>query len=145
MSYLAPKLDKRVQFLKGVDTPNSSGGFDRSYETLLTCWGAVKNESRFIQAIRNEAIETAYSVELKVRKSSVDRLGIAFTSAFSGGFDSIPDINPVKEDMFCIIEAGASYKGRLFRVAGARLDEINHEYVVIRLQEIEEHGTGGNI
>ena len=144
MTYMAPKLKARIQILQGVDTPNSSGGFDRSYTELTSCWGDVKNISKFIQAIRNEQVDDNYSLEVKVRKSSVDRLGIAYSSGYSSGFDSIPDINPMKSDMFCFIEAGAAYKGRLFRIVGSNLDEKNSEYVIIRLREVEEHGTGGN-
>lgn len=144
MSYMAPALKHKIQILQGVDTPNSSGGFDRSYTELLSCWADVKNVSKFIQAIRNEQVDDRYSLEVKVRKASVDQLGVAFSSAFSIAFDSIPDINPLKSDMFCFIEAGQSYKGRLFRIVGSNLDEKNSEYIIMRLREVEEHGTGGN-
>ncbi len=96
-----------------------------------------------MQAIRQESIDDTYTVEIKVRKSSVDRLGTEFSTAFSEAFDSIPDINPIKSEYFCFIEAGNSYKGRLFKVMGTRLDERNNEYVIVRLKEEEEHGTGG--
>jgi hypothetical protein len=144
MTYMAPKLKNRVQFQQGVDTPNNNGGFDRSYTELTSCWAEVKNVSKYIEAVRNEQIKDEYTLEIVVRKSSVDRLGTAFSSAFSGAFNSIPDINPIKSDWYCFIEAGESYKGRLFRVAGTKLDERNSEYLVIRLREVEEHGTGGN-
>jgi hypothetical protein len=141
---MAPKLKDRVQFLQGVDTPNSSGGFDRSYTELTSCWADVKNVSKYIQAVRNEQTTDVWTLEIKVRKASVDQLGIAYSSGFSNGYDSIPDINPIKSDMYCFIEAGKNYKGRLFRVEGTNLDEKNSEYVLIRLREVEEHGTGGN-
>lgn len=143
MSYMAPKLNHRVQFKQGVYTPNDNGGMDRGYTTLTSCWAEIKNVSKFIEAVRNESITDVYTLEIKVRKSSVDRLGVAFSKAFSSAFNSIPDINPIKADFFCLIESGASYKGRLFKVTGTKLDEKNNEYLLIRLKEVEEHGTGG--
>jgi len=143
VTYIAPKLKYRAHFQKGVYTPNDEGGLDISYTDLKVCWCGIKNVSTYIQAVRNESITDVWTMEILVRKSSVERLGVGFSAGFSIGVDSIPDINPVKADMFCFIEAGTPYKGRLFKVVGSQLDEENKEYLKVRLKEIEEHGTGG--
>lgn len=140
--YLAPKLKYRAQIKKGINTPNDFGGFDRSYETIMTLWLNIKELSDFIEAIRGESITERWTHEFMVRKASVDRLGTEFSSAYDGSFDSIPDINSIKRDFFIFVEAGAAYRGRLFRVIGTKLDEKNYEYIKIRAELIEEQGTG---
>lgn len=145
MSYMAPKLKYRAQILKGVnstDDENIFGGFSRDYEVLTTLWCAIKEPSNFIEAIRGQQIAGQWTHEFTVRKSSVDTLGTAFSSAFAESCDSIADINSLKSDWFIFIEAGASYKGRRFRIRGTRLDEKNSEFLKLRVEEIEESGTG---
>lgn len=143
MTYMTPVLKYKVHFKKGEYTPNDDGGLDISYTTLKTCWAGIKNVSKFVEAIRNESITDVWTIEIIVRKSSVERLGVGFSTGFSSGFDSIPDINPIKANMFCLIEAGAAYRGRLFKVVSTQLDEDKKEYLKVRLKEVEEHGTGG--
>lgn len=146
MSWLAPELDKRIQIVKPVQSPNSiSGGFNRSYETLLTIWGGLKpleyvrSSTQYIRGVQttNDITHT-----VKIRKCGVSSLGKAFSSAFSTGFDSIPDINSLKSDFFLFVQQRSTVKGRIFRVHNISNVREEGEYYSLQVEEIEEKGTG---
>ena len=148
MSFLAPKLNHRIEIQKAVfdkDTPNLSGGFDRDYETLTTIWAGIKEVrifSDYAAIIRGEATGSEESHEFIVRMSAVENLGAAFTKGYSEGFDSIADLNPLKSDYFIFLKVGSSVKGRRFQILRLRRDEVHREFLLFRCTEIEEVGTG---
>ena len=135
--------------MKPVQTPNSSGGFTRSYETLVTVWAEASRTRRdfetYVRAIRGVTNDTQFeSHEFTVRYSSVKHLGTQFSSAFSEAFETISDINSVKSDYFLFLERGSAgtAKGKLFKVEKFRLDEQRQELMTMRAQEVEEQGVG---
>ena len=144
--WLAPRLDKRIQILKPIQDPNStSGGFDRSYETLLTVWGELKPLAYIrssAEYIRGVQITENVTHSIVVRRVAVQNLGRSFSSGFSIGFESIPDLNILKSDMFMLVQQGSTVKGRLFRVRN--ITDVKEEgmYLNIMAEEIEEKGTG---
>ena len=148
MSFLAPDLKHRIEIQKTVfddDTPNLSGGFDRSYKTLTTVWAGIKGVklfSDFAAVIRGESLSDQDTHEFKVRFSSVEKLGSEFDASFSADFDSIPDLNPLKSDYFIFLRAGSSVKGRRFKIVRLRRDENHREFLLFRCREVEEVGTG---
>jgi hypothetical protein len=168
MSFLAKDLKHRIQIQRAVDTPiDDFGGLERSYETLLTIWAGIKQESDFrtsyVAAIRGQKIDEVESHEFTVRRSAVlgsigramadgfdssfdskevGGLGRTFNSAFDSGFDSIQDLMPLKSDYFIFLNTNTTVKGRLFRISRLKMDEANKEYFKIKAIEIEEHGTG---
>ena len=147
MSWLAPKLKHRIQIRKAVFPENdTTGGFDRSYETLLTIWAGIRETSdygRYISSIRGETVDDKLVThEFIVRYIAVKNLGKAFNSGFASGFDSIEDLNPLKSDHFIFLQNGSAVKGRLFRIVEMKRDDDRKEWFKIRCKEIEEQGTG---
>ena len=147
MAWLTPKLKYRIQIRKGVQTPNdTTGGLDRSYETLTTIWAGIRETSdygRYISSIRGETVDDkTITHEFIVRYVAVKNLGKAFGSGFASGFDSIEDLNPLKSDHFIFLQNGSTVKGRLFEIIETKRDDDRKEWLKIRCKEIEEQGTG---
>ena len=143
---LAYKLKHRIQIQRAIQTPNNSGGYDRTYETLLTVWAGLNeltNLTSYAKYIRGEAItDKTPTHEFKVRKVAVQNLGQETTKAFSTAFDSIEDLMPLKSDYFIFLQQGSTVKGRLFQIIDLSRDENYNEYIKFRAMEIEEKGTG---
>ena len=147
MSWQVPKLKHRIQIRKTTQAPNEdTGGFDRGYETLLTVWAGMKEASsytKYVSYIRGgKTDEKLVTHDFFVRYVAVKNLGKAFTSAFSSGFDSIEDLNPLKSDYFIFLQNSSTVKGRLFQIVDAMRDDDRKEWFKFRTKEIEEHGTG---
>lgn len=145
MSWLAPKLRTRVDICKSVQTPNSTGGFDKTYTTLTTIWAGIK-ESNFVNLffsnpVRGEQVDDVETHEFTIRLSSMQNIGKAYASAFADGFDAMGDINPIKSEYFMKVKSG-TYKGRVFKVMRVRRDDNYKAFIKIRAKEIEEYGTG---
>jgi len=145
MTWLIPQLKERVQIGKPVQTANDNGGFDFSFDVLLTIWMGLK-PSRFAgrgpEYIRGEQINENITHEFICRKSAVESLGRDFAKGFSEGFDSIEDLAPLKSDYFLFLQRGSAVKGRLFRIHGVTDNKEQREYLKIGAEEIEERGTG---
>ena len=144
---LSTLLRHRIDIQKGIDTPNSDGGLDRSYETLATLWAGLRETGAnigdvFISVIRGEQVASSITHEFTVRKSSVEGLGKEFTTAYDIAFKKMADMNPVKSEYFVFMRKTTAYKGRLFRIKTLRMDDNHQEWIKIRCSEIEEHGTG---
>lgn len=143
MSFYAKDLKYRGQIKKAINTPVSgSAKLSRTYETITTIWIGLKSIN-YAEFIRSQEIGDILTHEMLMRKASVELLGIGMTPGFDSGFNSIADINMLKSDYFIFIEGATANRGRLFRIKGLQLDENNREYVKIKVQEIEEKGTGG--
>ena len=114
-----------------------------TYKYLKTIWCsnlAKQSFTDFISAVRGQQDYDRVTHELWFRWESVKQLGTAFSSGFSNGFDSMGDINNLKND-YCIFIKHNNV-GRRFRIVETRLDEVNHEFVRARCRELEEVGTG---
>lgn len=145
MTWLAPQLDKRIEIRQPIQTPNDEAGMDRSYLTLTTIWAGIKPVSMSAaQAayIRGEQISEVETHEFIVRRSAVSSLGRDFSTAFSDDFDSIEDLSPLKSNWFIFLRKGSTTRGRLFKIHRVLDKNERGEYLVIRVEEIEEHGTG---
>ncbi len=140
---LAYKLKDRIQIRRGIQTPNDSGGYDLSYETLATVWAEIKSLGAQNKYIRRVALtDKIASHEIIVRWIAVQNFGKEYSKAFSTGFDSIGDMMPLKSDYFIFLQRGSTIKGRLFKVMELDRDEKNLEYLIMRVMEQEEQGTG---
>ena len=146
MTFLAPKLRERIEIREAVQTPNdTTGGMDRSYNTITTIWAGIKPVSMSVaQAayIRGEQVEEVETHIFTVRRTAVSSLGRDFSKAFAGDFDSIEDLSPVKTNWFIFLRKGSANKGRLFKIHRVMDKEERREYLLIMAEEIEEHGTG---
>ena len=141
--WMAPKLNRRVQILKSVQTENAiTGNLDISYQKLSTVWAEIKPVSAYIRAIRGEQTQQGETHKFIVRRSAIINLGISYDFGFSGGFKNMADLNQIKSDMFLFLQQESTVKGILFRVVGIERDDTHKEFLNIVAQEIEEHGTG---
>lgn len=142
MAWLANRLRERVQIRQPVQTENATtGGFDRSYTTLLTIWAELIpiKESAYR---RQEQIKFEETHELTCRRVAVETLGFSYSKGFSTGFDSIYDFAVLKSSFYVFVQRGSTVKGRLFRIRDVKDVKERREYLEIRLEEIEEAGTG---
>jgi hypothetical protein len=146
MTWLAPKLDKRIQIQQPTQTAASSGALEVTYTTIKTIWAQLKPVNRFnayTAIIRgqntNEGTETHV---ITVRSSALIGLNREWSRAFSSAFDNLDDISQIKSNYFIFLNHGSSVKGRRFVIKGIQLDEENEEYVKIYVEQMEEAGTG---
>jgi len=143
MTYLANKLRKRIEIRQAVQTPNDEGGYDRSYETLLTIWGGVEpiKANSYIRGSNSE--EETSTHKFIFRRIALATLGTAMGSGFGEGFDTIVDLNLLKSEFFLFMKKG-SVKGKLFRINDIKNEEERDEFLTVFAEEIEEYGTGYN-
>lgn len=150
MSFLAAKLRNRIKICDATQTPDSTDGtIDISYNVLLECWAELKTIGAYVRAMRGVAAGSlgesgryGYATHVfKIRKNSA-QLGYAFSSGFSTAFDTIVDLNPVKNTMFIFLMKDDNAKGRRFRVQAIRHDERFGEFLMIECEEEFEEGTG---
>lgn len=146
MTWLAPKLNKRIQIQQPSQTAASSGALEMTFTTLKTIWAEVKPVSRytaFAAMVRgqntNEGQETHI---ITVRTGAIIGLNRETSKAFSSAFDNIDDIYQLKSNYFIFLNDGSSTKGRRFAIKGMQLDEANGEFIKIFAEEMEEVGTG---
>ena len=144
MTRLVHELRKQVQVVKPIQTPNVSGSFTRSYETLLTVWMGMKalSHATYIRGVQADIEAGKFTHEFKCRKEAVDRLNSEFTAAYTSAFDIMGDLMPLKSDYFLLVEKGSTVKGRLFRIKRIMDKDERGEYLSLLTEEIEEKGTG---
>ena len=148
MGYLTKNLKQRVQIQTPVQVPNSRGGFDLKYETLLTVWAQIKDMSntaaKFSVMIgaQNQNDGAMVTHEFTMRLSAVSSLGRELSKAFDDSFDGVEDLYPLKSEYFLFLQRGSTVKGRRFRIVSIQRDEQSQEKMKIGAKEIEEAGTG---
>lgn len=145
MSWMVPKLNRRVKIERAENSPVGSGSFERIYTTLMRLWASVKvdRKNMFIQAIRGVNVADEGNTHIiVVRRAALSSLGKSFTIAFQKSFDSVSDINSIKSNYFIFLEETSEDRGRRMQVNGIQHDEVNKEYVRILTSEIEERGSG---
>ena len=141
MTYLANQLRFRVEVQKAVQDPNSPGGYDRSYETLVTVWGGVKPIKRG-QYLRGVQVGEMATHDFVFRKVSFINLNKAFTSGFSDGFKVFSSLNDLKTEYFLFLNKWSSTMGKRFRIKSVINNEEDDEFYKVFAEEMEERGTG---
>lgn len=151
MGWMAPKLKHRIQIRTGEQlVVDDDEGFKQGYETLTTIWAELIDKtatSKYVKSIRGSNIENndVYDTIFRVRYVAVKNLGKSFSSGFSGGSDSIEDLNPIAGDYFIFLQVGNdASKGRLFKVIGTGRDDDRKEWLRIYTYQVEEKGTGND-
>jgi len=171
MSWLAPRLRERIQIRKAVQSPNEeTGGFNRSYERLLTAWASIKPlayKNSNLKYVRNVQLANDATHTFEIRWASLLTINTAFGDGFISSFDSVIDILSIKSNYFIFMEQGVNdglywegpyskafstcfnvyygieeAKGRLFRIIGAGRADERKEYVKVIATEMEEMGSG---
>lgn len=141
MTWLVAKLRERIQVGQPIQTPNSGGGFDFTFNTLLTVWAGLKPLTPG-QYVRGEQIGEDITGEFTIRRIAVASLGMEFGKGFASGFDSMKDLNLLKSDYYIFLQQSSTVKGRLFRIRDVKDNDERREYLRVRVEEIEEKGTG---
>jgi len=141
MTWMAAKLNRRVQICHNDQSEAASGGFSFVKTTLKTVWCSVKPLSEYAY-VRGEMAGEGSTHIFNIRRGAVESIGVAFSTAFSSDFDTIADLNMLKADFFLFLEEGSTSKGRLFKIDRTKDNEERKEYMVIIAREMEERGTG---
>lgn len=166
MTRLAKLLKNRVTVLKPAKIPNEAGGFDRGYERVSQVWSQLKpiaqasrDIAHFAAAIRGVQVNSVATHKLKVRRVAVIDIGAQFASGFNRGFAVSGSLQILKSEYYIFEEregtdgafaAGFTVGfnqteglvGTLYRILSGVDNESDHEYLEIRLMEVEEQGTG---
>lgn len=144
MKYMAPDLKQRVSLMRTVQSPNNLGGYDRTYDNVVSFWCEYKPIGEYMEAIRGQNTQGVerYTGEMRFRWSAVASLGAEFSLAFSAALDSTADLEMFKNDHFLQLQEPNTVRGRLFQIRGMRRDEKDKAYVLVRVFEVEERGTG---
>lgn len=158
MSWIAPRLTKRVQILIPRLEPNVEGGSDLVFgnpfgdgfgygefsqlSPVLTVWMDVEPKGSGSRYVRGEQINEAVTHEFVCRHNAVASLGREFGTGFSSAFKFMPDLMGLKSDYFLFVQNGSAVKGRLFRIHEVVDNKEQKEYLTIDAEEIEERGTG---
>jgi len=144
MTFLADKLNHRVEIKQPIQTPNADGGYDRSYETLFTIWGGVEpiKYNPYIRGTNSEQGTATH--KFTFRFTALSSLGRAFGLGFGDGFDTIADLNTLKSEYYLFMKKNGA-KGKLFRVKNIKSNAERDEYILVMAEEIEEHGTGFDV
>lgn len=146
MTWVANKLREQVQIRKPTRERTDDGGTERGYTTLLTVWGAYK-PVRFgsfgqTEYIRGEQERHTVTHDFLFRRIAFSTLYTAYSSGYSAGYDTIPDLNVLKSDHYLFVQRGSSVKGRMFRIRRIVDNDERRELIKIGAEEVEELGTG---
>ncbi len=163
MTWLAAKINERVQILLPRLVPNDEGGGDflfgnplgdgfdaGGFEQLApvkTVWMGfepISFKDSGAKYFRGEQVNESVTHGFLVRRIAVDDLGEEFDKGFSIGFKNMPNLMNLKADYFLLVQRGSSVKGRLFRIDSIIDHKEQREYLKIAAEEIEERGVGWN-
>jgi hypothetical protein len=139
----ASELRDRIQLKRALQTPDGdSGGFVRSYETLLELWSAVVpvTHGTYIRGV--QAGQGVVTHEVTIRRTALDVLRSEFTRAFDTSFKG-EDVHPLKSEFFVLVLYGGT-KGSLMRVRRIAEVGVRREQLSFLCEEMEEQGTGWN-
>jgi len=169
MTRLAKDLKNRVWILKPTKAVNAAGGFDRSYDKLIQVWSQLKpiaqasrDISHFAAYIRGTQVQSVATHKMKVRRVAVEDIGAQFSSSFNRGFARAGSLQILKSEYYVFAERGdpggdfgAGFSigfnqteglvGDLYRIVAGVDNNSDHEYLEIRLKEVEEQGTGAPV
>ena len=167
MTRLAKLLKNRVTVLQPTKEVNSAGGFNRGYKQISQVWSELKpiaqanrDIAAFAASIRGVQVNSVATHKMKVRKVAVQDLGAGFQTGFNRGFAISGSLQILKSEYYIFLplsgdnagDFGAGFDtgftnpeelvGNLYRIVAGVDNNSDHEYLEIRLMEVEEQGTG---
>jgi len=167
MTRLAKLLKNRVTILQPTKEVNSAGGFNRGYKRISQVWSELKpiaqasrDIAAFVANIRGTQVNSVATHKMKVRRIAVVDIGANFNSGFNRGFAISGSLQILKSEYYVFLplsgdnagdfDAGfdtgfanpSERVGNLYRIVAGVDNESDHEYLEIRLMEVEEQGTG---
>jgi head-tail adaptor len=137
MSWLAPKLNKRIDICKPIQTPDSDGGFQLTFEVVVSIWANIMpaKTSPFARWVRGMQTVENVTHNMIIRSCALDVIKNKTTEK---------TLNPLKSNYFIFLREGnenASTKGRRFRIHEVVNVKEAHEYYIISAEELNEEGT----
>ena len=138
MTWLAAKLDKRIDICEPVQTPGADGGFSLSFTVICSIWAniaPIKN-SPFMKFIRG----------MQVNRDSATHLITVRQCALRQIADRSSDrtLNALKGNYFLFLRQGneeAASKGRRFAIKEIIDPKENGEYYICSVEELFEEGA----
>lgn len=168
MTRLIKLLNERVVILKTSQTPNGSGGFDRGYSEIAKIWAQIipiaqasRDIANFAAYIRGKQVNSSATHKMKCRRIAVEDVGAGFTNGFNRGFVVAGNLEILKSEYYVLRQRGGTdgayaagfdtgynqtegLVGNLYRILSGVDNHAQHEYLEIRLEEIEEQGVGAS-
>ena len=166
MTRLAKLLKNRVSVLKPIKGIGADGGFIRAYEPIGEVWSQLKpiaqasrDIAHFAASIRGLQVNSVATHKMKVRRVAVLDLGSQCTNGFNRGFAVSGSLQILKSEYYVFEGRGGTdgafaggfnigfnqtegLVGTLYRILSGVDNDSDHEYLEIRLMEVEEQGTG---
>lgn len=127
MTWLTPRLNRKIDLCKPVQEPTSDGGFVRDYEIVMTMWAEIV-PLRALTYIRGVQIDEAITHKFIVRKIAVESMGNA-------------TLNELKGNYFIFLRESTVMKGRRFAIKNILNYKEKNEYYEIFVEETEEKGV----
>jgi hypothetical protein len=140
MTLSAGILRYRIQLKKALQTPDSIGGFSRSYETLVSLWAGVEQITPG-QYIRGVQAGVNITHNIIIRSNSLDSLFGEFSKAFNSAFKNV-DIHPLKSEFFIFIPVKSDTEGNMLRVRKLIESGFHNSWITIMCEQIEQVGVG---
>ena len=132
MTFLADKLNRRIDILVAYQTPRSDGGFDRSYKTVISVWAnfAPVTPGQYVRGVQ---VKDGVTHQFLIRKRALDQLSPK---------DSSYDVWNLKDTHFIryIPHELVSDLGRIFRIISMTNHREENEYYIVDSEEIETEG-----
>ncbi len=138
---LASKMRDRIQLRRDVQTPNDTGGFIRSYETLLELWAERIPLTHGVYIRGVQADMGGLTDEIVIRRVALDNVSVQFSKAFGTAF-RVRDVHPLKSEFFVFVPMDSDVEGDLLRVRRIREVGGRRENLSFLCEEMEEEGTG---
>ena len=137
MSWLTPKLSKRIDICKPIQDPDHDGGFDTTFEVMCSVWASIVpvNSSAILSLIRGMQINQTITHNIIVRQCAVETLKTIL------GENAI---NPIKSNYFIFLRGGMggpTSRGRRFAIRNVSDANEAGEYYKIAVEELNEEGA----
>lgn len=130
MTWLAPKLNRRIDFCKPIQNPESDGSFERDYEVIISVWAGLEVVNP-LSYIRQNNIGVDVTHRIIVRNVAVKAL-----ENLSGE----ETLNPLKTNYFIFLRQESTSRGRRFIIKNVSKFKEEDEYYILLVQELEEEG-----
>jgi hypothetical protein len=137
MTWLAPKLNRRIDICKPIQDPDKEGGFELSFEIVVSIWAAIApiRATPFNKWIRGMQINENPTHNFTIRSCALDIIR---------NKSGEKTLNPVKSNYFIFLREGndeASTKGRRFAIREVVNVKESGEYYILSAEELNEEGT----
>lgn len=137
MTWLAPKLNRRIDICKPIQDPDSDGSFELTFEVLISVWSSFSpiKSSAFSTWVRGMQTNTIVTHNFMVRSCALELLRNKIGEK---------TLNPVKSNYFIFLREGnedSLKQGRRFAIKEINNVKENGEYYIISAEELNEEGT----